>query len=109
MANAEKTHDLVVTTGEYQSGGQTKKRYKNIGAVFRNANGSYIMLDKTFNPAGVPGNADRDTIIVSMFEPRAGEGNDQRNRGGNQSGYGGGGGGHQAPPSNNIDDDEIPF
>lgn len=111
MANTTKTHDLVVVTGEYQSGGQTKKRYENIGSVMKNENGSFLILKRTFNPAGVPNTGDRDSIMVSMFEPRAGQGNDQRNQGGGNQGGGGSGygGGGQPSAGDGFSDSEIPF
>ena len=57
-----KKYDLSVKTGEYtDSSGATKGRYQNVGV---------ILLNRTFNPAGVPGQADRESIIISMFEPR---------------------------------------
>lgn len=34
-----KTHDLVVSTGEYTQDGQTKKRWKNIGVAFTDDEG----------------------------------------------------------------------
>lgn len=67
----EKKYDAVVITGEYQQGGETKKRYKNVGAVWKNENGLYMTLDAIFNPAGVPHDGDR--IFVSFFEPKAKE------------------------------------
>jgi len=33
-------------------------------------NGKFIMLDRFFNPAGVPNPDDRANVIVSMFEPK---------------------------------------
>jgi hypothetical protein len=30
----------------------------------------YILLNRTFNPAGLPNPDNRSTIIVSLFEPR---------------------------------------
>lgn len=66
-----KKYDLSVKTGEYtDSQGQTKGRYMNIGVMMETDKGPYILLNRTFNPAGVPGNNDRDNIIVSLFEPR---------------------------------------
>ena len=89
-----KLYDLVVKTGEYTDNqGNTKGRYENIGAVMRNENGQFAMLKKTFNPAGVP--SDRDTIMVSMFEPKANRRSD-------------GGYSNDMPPPRNLDD-EIPF
>lgn len=43
-------YDLAVKTGEYESNGQTKGRYENIGKVLRNDNGQFMLLKKTFNP-----------------------------------------------------------
>jgi hypothetical protein len=66
-----KKYDLSVKTGEYTDrDGQTKGRYLNIGVMMDGDKGPYILLNRTFNPAGVPGNADRDNIMVSLFEPR---------------------------------------
>ena len=41
-----------------------------MGVMMEGQNGPYILLNRTFNPAGVPGQADRESIIISMFEPR---------------------------------------
>lgn len=89
-------YDLAVRTGEYQDrSGNTKGRYKNIGKVMRNDNGQFMLLDKTFNPAGVPG--DGDMVMVSMFEPR------DRQQGQAQGNY-------DSPPAQSRDlGDEIPF
>lgn len=66
-----KAFDLAVKTGEYQKDGQTKGRYENIGIVVQNEDGSqYILLKRTFNPAGVHNPENRDTVLVSMFAPR---------------------------------------
>lgn len=66
-----KKYDLVVKTGEYTDrDGNTKARFKNVGIVMEGQNGPYILLDRTFNPAGVPGQDNRESIIVSMYEPR---------------------------------------
>lgn len=65
---AQKLYDVVVKTGEYQSQGETKSRYENIGVVLQGDKGPYMLLKRTFNPAGVA--SDRDTIMVSLFEPK---------------------------------------
>jgi hypothetical protein len=68
---ASKKYDLCVVTGEYQNrDGETKKQYKNIGCIMQNDNGHYMILDRTFNPAGLPNPDDRSSILVSLFEPR---------------------------------------
>lgn len=95
-----KLYDLAVKTGEYQNNnGETKARYENVGAVMRNDNGQFLMLKRTFNPAGVPG--DRDTVLISMFEPRQRDGG-QRQQGG---GYNAGG----QPSNHDMGGDDIPF
>lgn len=97
-------YDLAVVTGEYQNrNGETKKRYKNVGRVLRNDNGQFMVLDKTFNPAGVPG--DGDTIFVSMFEPKPRENQPRQQGGYDQSPQGGGG----RPSNDPYDGDSIPF
>lgn len=75
-----KKYDLVVKTGEYESGGETKGRYENVGVVMENENGPYILLRRTFNPAGVKGQDDRESIMVSMFEPKAKEAKAAKNQ-----------------------------
>jgi len=89
---AKKLYDVSVKTGSYTNNqGETKNRYENIGVMMEGDNGPYLMLKRTFNPAGVPGNADRDNIIVSLFKP--------------QDGNTGGGGAKQSA----LPDDDIPF
>lgn len=69
---SRKTHDLSVKTGTYRdASGQEKARYKTIGALMQGDRGPYVVLDRTFNPAGVPVEDGRDQIIVSCFEPRS--------------------------------------
>ena len=69
---SRKTHDLSVKVGSYRDNqGNEKARYKTIGALMMGDKGPYLVLDRTFNPAGVPVEDSRDQIIVSCFEPRA--------------------------------------
>ncbi len=66
-----KKYDLVVKVGEYtDSQGQTKGRFKNVGVMMDGDKGPYILLDRTFNPAGVGGNDGRESIIISLYEPK---------------------------------------
>ena len=65
-----KKYDIVAKTGEYTSNGETKSRYLNVGAVMSGEHGPYMLLNKTFNPAGVPGDPNKDSILLSLFEPR---------------------------------------
>ena len=62
-------YDVAVKVGEYEdSEGNTKGRYENVGVVLDSGDGEYMLLKKTFNPAGVSGDGDR--VILSFFEPR---------------------------------------
>ena len=70
---AHKLYDVVVKTGSYtNANGEEKNRYENIGVVMQGDNGPYMMLKRTFNPAGVPDMSGRnaDTVLVSLFEPQ---------------------------------------
>ena len=65
-----KKYDVVATVGEYtDSNGQPKKRYKNVGVIMSGDNGPYLLMDKTFNPAGLAEQG-RESIILGLFEPR---------------------------------------
>lgn len=65
-----KTHDLCVKVGTYQKDGKEKNRYLNVGAIIDSGNGPFIILNKTFNPAGIAD--DKDSVILSMFEAGSG-------------------------------------
>lgn len=67
-----KKYDVVAIVGQYidKQTGQPKPRYKNVGAVIQNSNGGFnLLLDKTFNPAGLA-EPDKESIILSLFEPQ---------------------------------------
>lgn len=72
--------DLCVATGKYKDkDGNEKTRYENIGKIVqKDDGGEFILLKRTFNPAGVPNPEDRDTVLVSMFSQK-------ENNGGNAS------------------------
>ena len=65
-----KTKDLAVTTGKYiDKEGKEKSRYQNIGYILEGDEGQkMIMINRSFNPAGVPFKEGSDTIIVSQFD-----------------------------------------
>lgn len=68
---AHKISDLAVKTGEYvDQQGQTKGRYENVGSLMQGDNGMFLILKRTFNPAGVPNPEFKDSVIVSCFEPQ---------------------------------------
>lgn len=103
-----KAYDLAVAVGQYQSNGETKNRYVNIGSVMEKEDGGrFILLDRHFNPAGVPNPDNRSNILVSMFEPRDNNGGGQQRQAAPQ---------RQpqqqqrsAPPAPADMDDDIPF
>ncbi len=68
---ARKLYDAVVVTGTYtNSNGEEKKRYENVGSVFEGDKGPFLVLKRTFNPAGAPFREGSDSIMVSLFEPQ---------------------------------------
>lgn len=68
---SKRLYDLAVRTGEYTNkDGETKGRYLNVGAVIEgNDGGKFILLERTFNPAGVINPDGRGTVLLSMFKP----------------------------------------
>lgn len=74
-----KLYDLAVSVGTFTNkSGEEKKRWKNIGSVLETKDGGkVILIDRTFNPAGVPVEPGRDSIMVSMFPPKDNEGQQQ--------------------------------
>lgn len=69
---AKKKYDLVVMAGSYvDRSGETKKRWKTIGAVMINDNGKpYVLLDRMINLAAIPVEDGRDNVMVNCLEPR---------------------------------------
>jgi len=68
---AKKIYDIAVKVGEYNDGDDTKGKYVNIGAILKKDDGgSFIIMNRTFNPAGVPNPEDRDTVLLSLFDPK---------------------------------------
>lgn len=111
MASA-KLKDLVVKVGSYtdRNTGQDKSRWETIGALMQSDDGSmFVMIKRTFNPAGVPNQENRESILVSAFDPQQRDGsNSQRGNsdaGGYQSEQRGGTG---KLPVDDLDS-EIPF
>ncbi|MGP1680349.1 MAG: hypothetical protein ACTS6J_24735 [Burkholderiales bacterium] len=71
---SKKIKDLAVKTGSYMKDGEEKGRYQNIGGMFKTDDGGvYLRLNRTFNPAGVPGEPDADSIIVGVYDLRDGD------------------------------------
>lgn len=80
-----KKYDVSAKVGSYQKDGETKTIWKTVGQIRDDGNGEYLLLDKTFNPAGLPCDPNKDQISLSLFTPR--NDNQPRNdRGATQSG-----------------------
>lgn len=67
-----KKFDVVVCVGTYTDRtGAEKKRWKTVGAVIEGRDGKpFMTLDRSFNPAGIDVEKGRDSIILSLFEPK---------------------------------------
>ena len=68
-----KIKDLAVVTGTYtdRQTGVQKNKYQTIGALMRTDDGGqFILLDPLINLAAVPRGQGKDRIMVSLFEPR---------------------------------------
>lgn len=74
----KKTHNLAVVVGKYMKGGEQKNAYLNVGCVFEGEYGPYILLTKTFNPAGIPG--DDPSVFVKMLEHKDSDTKQNNNR-----------------------------
>ena len=62
--------NLVVKIGSYTDrNGESKNKYLNVGTLMETADGNkFILLNRSFNPAGVPvDDAGKETILISMF------------------------------------------
>lgn len=92
--------DVAVKVGSYTDrSGATKNKWKNVGSLVQfDDGGQGLMLDTTFNPAGVPNPDGRDSILLSFFDIKA--------EGAAASGGNAGGRTRAAAPE---PDDSIPF
>lgn len=74
MANNRKIRDVVVKVGEYtdHNTGETKGRFENVGALMQNDEDDsfFIMIKRTFNPAGVPKQDERSSILLNCYIPQ---------------------------------------
>lgn len=81
---AQKVGNLSVKTGEYVNAqNETKGRYENAGTLMQGDDGGfYVILKKTFNPAGVNGGDGKDSIILSVYQDQNNQQQPQNNQGG---------------------------
>ncbi len=102
--------DIVAAVDTYtDQQGNEKKRWQNVGKLLRNDKGDFLVFDRTFNPAGMPGTGD---VFLSLFDPKPKQG--QQSQGGQSGGgydsgaSGGGYGGGNSGGSRDLGD-SIPF
>ena len=65
-----KKYDIVATVGTFQKNGETKNRFKNVGAMMEKDGKPFLLLDRTFNLAGLPNPQGKDTVLLSLYEPK---------------------------------------
>jgi len=82
----KKLYDCAVKVGTYQKNGEEKANWLRCGALFEGDKGQFILLDKTFNPAGVPDQSGKGSILISLFEPKDKPVTNQANEYANASG-----------------------
>lgn len=69
---AKKAYDVCVAVGEYQKDGETKTEWLTVGVVLKTDDGKpFMLLDRTFNPAGVRVNEDNHkSVLLNLFVPK---------------------------------------
>jgi hypothetical protein len=103
---AQKVKELAVVTGTYTDAqGQQKNRYMNVGGVFKTQDGgTFILLNRAINFAGLPFKDGSDSVMVGVYDLRDAnaQGNAQRATTTQQRSA-------PPPPPVQIPDDDIPF
>jgi hypothetical protein len=66
---AQKMYDVAVKVGIGKDG---KAIWKNVGVVLKGDKGPFMLLDRTFNPAGVPqdNNQSGGSLLINFFQPK---------------------------------------
>ena len=101
---SKKLYDLAVRNGSYtdRNTGEEKGRWLNVGAMIEGDKGPYWLLNKTFNPAGVPDPEGKESVFISLFSSR-----DKQQNAGNarqaQADL------HSQSAGGQLPDDDIPF
>ena len=69
---AKKAYDVCVAVGSYEKDGETKTEWLTVGVILKKDDGKpFMLLDRTFNPAGVPVNEDNQkTVLLNLFVPK---------------------------------------
>ena len=90
--------DAVVKLRSYTDrDGNLKAQWHNVGALMRGDDGNeFLLLDRHFNPAGIPNPDGRGNVIISFFDPKVEEGRPRPDPA-------------RQAPAKGTPDDEIPF
>jgi hypothetical protein len=68
----KKLYDVEVPLGVYtDKQGNEKTRWQNVGAMFEGEKGPYLLLDRWFNPAGLPNPENKTSVVLNLYEPRS--------------------------------------
>jgi len=69
----KKLYDIEVPLGVYtDKHGNEKTRWQNVGAMFEGEKGPYLLLDRWFNPGGLPNPENKTSVVLNLYEPRGG-------------------------------------
>lgn len=70
-----KKYDVVARIGEYEDeDGETRGRWLTVGAVIETDNGPCLLLERSFNPAGMPrGRKGTTAVLLNLFKPDSGK------------------------------------
>ena len=68
--STKKIKNLAVALSKYTDhNGVEKTNWLNIGAIFqKDDGGKFMIINRTFSPAGVPNPENKDSLIVGMFD-----------------------------------------
>ncbi len=68
---AKKLYDVAIPLGTYEDrDGKEKTRWQNVGAILEGEKGPYLLLDRWFNPGGMPNPENRTSVILTLIEPK---------------------------------------
>jgi len=68
---ATKKYDVAIPLGNYtDKDGKEKTRWQNVGAILEGDKGPYLLLDRWFNPAGLPNPENRTSVILTLLEAK---------------------------------------
>lgn len=72
----KKLKDICAKVGEYtDSSGAKKSRFQNVGALMQSDDGNqFLILERWFNPAGLPNPENRSSVVLSLFAQQGAQG-----------------------------------